>query len=188
MDLYSYVGDDPINKTDPTGLSCIMADKGQYSCKVDDPGKLNKSEINAVNKAYTKAVNQLLRHPDRNSTISINGKSFVVNAGNVAKSLIGAKITGGGTSSEARASTAGGELTGIKTEGDRQETTVYKNAISRSAMDNNTDDRALSETLIHEAFHNQQGEGVFKEFWNQDREKFQKDHHDPYNRAAYDLF
>jgi uncharacterized protein RhaS with RHS repeats len=39
MDLYTYVGNDPINNTDPTGLSCEQNDKGVVtSCKIDKGG------------------------------------------------------------------------------------------------------------------------------------------------------
>ncbi|MDZ7923649.1 MAG: RHS repeat-associated core domain-containing protein [Marinagarivorans sp.] len=187
MDLYSYVGNDPINKTDPTGTTCTTNDKGKADCKVDDPGKLSSKEVKIVNAAYTKGVNRLLANPDRTSKITVNGKSMTVTAGAQAKALMGATVRGG-TGNHARASTANGTLNPTKTQSGGSEITINRVGISQPAMASGNADDNLSRTFIHESLHMAPEESVMQDQWNADPKQFNKDHHDPYNSAARDLF
>ncbi len=193
MDLYSYVGDDPVNHTDPTGTTCSQNDKGVADCKVDDPGKLSKNEIKAVNKAYTSAVNRLLAHPGRTSTVNVNGKSFSVTSGKLAGSLMKTFVRGdqgkGGTGGEARASTANGTLNPSKTASGGPEITINKVGISQSAMDNNVVDDNLGRTFVHESIHTDPAENELQDMHDSMTNKeFNNAHHDGYNSSAWDLY
>lgn len=186
MNMYSYVGEDPINRIDPTGKTCTMTD-GKADCKVDDPGKLNKKEVNAINKAYTNAVNRLLKNPNKQSTITVNGKSFNVTAGTQAKALMGAVVKGG-TNTDARASTKNGTLNPSKTDSGGPEITVNRVGISKPAMESRNLDIALGKTIIHESFHLAPGEKEMQEQWNASPDQYNDDHRDSYNRAASELW
>ena len=185
--MYSYVGEDPVNRIDPTGKTCTMND-GKADCKVDDPGKMSKKEIAHVEKAYTKAVNNLLKNPNKTHDITVKGKTFTVTSGNLANSLMKVKVIGGGVNSGARASTRGGTLDKSPTESGGPEITINKNAISQQAMSNGYEDRKLGQTFIHESIHTDPGESIFEKEWNENSTQFNNDHRDAYNRAAYDLY
>jgi len=99
--VYTYVGDDPLDKTDPTGETCT-SNNGTYSCQVDsirdaknnvtqraDFSKDQVKQVAAFEKSYTTAVNDLASHPDRTATVSVSGggKDQTVTAGSIAQSL-----------------------------------------------------------------------------------------------------
>lgn len=66
--LYAYVGDDPVNANDPTGLSCDPG-TGQ-NCKADSVDKgVTKAQVNRVVGAVQKAVNTLLKDPSKSATL-----------------------------------------------------------------------------------------------------------------------
>ena len=103
LDLYTYVGNDPLDKTDPSGKTCTQAN-GSYDCKVDTyvnwrgkeipRSEMSKGQIGRVanfEKAYTAAVNKLMANPTKETTVSIaeTGKSATVSAGAVGNALIG---------------------------------------------------------------------------------------------------
>jgi hypothetical protein len=74
------VGNDPVNKVDPTGLKCVSNDdqKG-VTCKIDNPGELKGKDLEQANEAYTRSVNRLLIDPSREIDISAtdeNGNTF----------------------------------------------------------------------------------------------------------------
>ena len=177
LNLYPYVKNDPLNARDPTGRTCTQnSDKKGMTCKVDDKGPLTDKEAARVNKAYTAAtVNRLLYHPNKTVTITVNGKSFDVKAGDLAKSL--AKTTMyGGVDSSARAGTVGGPLAPVSASGGI-ETTIYRNALEtdRSGTTNNID-VDLRKTIIHEGFHGMPDEKVFKEQVEANPVQFNSDH------------
>jgi hypothetical protein len=101
LDLYAYVGDDPVNRTDPTGMTCSGAGQ-QTVCQVDlvVDRKGNERLATAADqkvyarfdKSYTAAVRGLLAHPGRATTITFkdaNGRtiSFKMTSGDLAKGL-----------------------------------------------------------------------------------------------------
>lgn len=116
LNLYAYVGNDPLDKTDPNGTSCQKAQGGDgYTCKVDHPNTPTgltpkqqtqyKDQITAYETRYTVAVNKLAAHPNKPTKVAIAGeKAFTVKASDVLSRLIRAEVTatpgtpGGGAS------------------------------------------------------------------------------------------
>jgi RHS repeat-associated protein len=187
FNLYAYVGDDPLDRTDPSGTTCTTNEDGKtVSCRVDDPGKLSKAELKQANAAYTNAVNRLLAHPDRLRTIGVNGKSLTVQAGKLAGKLMTTFVRGG--TGTARATTANGTLNPSKTESGKAELTINRVAISKTAMENNVADDSLSRTFIHESIHQAPEENEMQGLWDSNPDKYQQDHQVPYQNAAWDLF
>ena len=109
MDLYSYVGDDPVNRTDPTGTTCKMVSTEHAECTVDhifkgekeiDRKKLTKEEedaIKAYEASYTAAVNKLLASGNLTATGRMpdgrgHMRSATVSAREVAKALINRNV------------------------------------------------------------------------------------------------
>jgi hypothetical protein len=107
--LYAYVGNDPIDGRDPSGMTCTSSaqnEKTVYSCRIDSVADVDKSgrvtnihaptaaenkKFASFNAQYTAAVNRLMSHPTRAATVpALSGKlgSFTTTAGQAAESLI----------------------------------------------------------------------------------------------------
>ena len=113
LNLYAYVGGDPVNKTDPTGQSCQQVTGGTgsrqqatYDCKVDQAefdGKMvdrkdmtaaQKDTLKEVDATYTSTVNKLMAKPSAKATVQApGGQTTDVNAGKLGKYLIGSTVT-----------------------------------------------------------------------------------------------
>jgi uncharacterized protein RhaS with RHS repeats len=101
LNLYTYVDNDPLNKTDPTGETCTQGDNKAYTCQVDsmtdakgnvtqraDFSEKQVKQVAAFEKSYTKAVNELANHPDRMVALNVPGdKSQNIPAAGVAQKL-----------------------------------------------------------------------------------------------------
>jgi uncharacterized protein RhaS with RHS repeats len=46
VDIYLYAGDDPVNKSDPAGLTCTKSDDGSQQCHVDSIINTDKTRTN----------------------------------------------------------------------------------------------------------------------------------------------
>jgi hypothetical protein len=108
--LYVYVGNDPVNHTDPTGTTCTQVGEQrggapQYSCRIDavlardrngneatrPPTAAENRRFASFNRRYTAAVNQLARNPEKSERVSSlqgNRGSFRITAGEAAASLV----------------------------------------------------------------------------------------------------
>ncbi len=189
LNLYAYVGNDPLDRTDPTGQTCTENnDHRGMTCKVDDPGTLSAKEVHKINKAYTAAVNRLLSHPKQTVQVTVNGKSFEVKAGDLAKGLAATTVIGG-TNPDARASTLGGALTPGTTKSGGVETTIYRNALERDRQGGTQHIQTdLRMTFIHEGIHGHPGEIVFRQMFDSDPQRFNLDHQQEYNRDSEILY
>lgn len=151
VNLYAYVGGDPVNGVDPTGESCEQVDGGSYACKLDDPGDLSKEQIAATEASYTKVVNELMAVPDTKIEVSVEiadglDVSMKTTAGDIGEGLISAQMIYGGESDTMYASHLGGSIT------------LYDGGISRG-------EQALMSTLAHEGAHTTpQSEALRAEF------------------------
>ncbi len=80
LNLYAYVGGDPLNKSDPTGRTCKLVGSGQdsrLSCRLDDRGDLTPGQEQTANRAYTAAANKLMnntRKSDRTTFVAGQGR------------------------------------------------------------------------------------------------------------------
>jgi RHS repeat-associated protein len=189
FNLYAYVANDPINAVDPTETTCVaLGGDKRYDCKVDvNSAKFTESEIALVNRAYTAAVNKLTAHPSRSVSVSLQGRTLKTTAGQVASSLISAKVvTGNGT---ARASTVGGGLTPGRGEGGYAVTTINRNALYSDRSGGTSNIRSdLGRTFIHEGIHQRPVDSVMAPLFRADPGKFNADHRVPYNNASSALY
>ena len=114
FNLYAYVGNDPLNRKDPSGQTCTSAIAPStgtrlgtaYNCKVDsivdakgnvtqraDFSKKQTAQVAGFDKRYTAAVNKLMSNPDRQATVEVPGqKAFTVSAAEVGMNLIKAEV------------------------------------------------------------------------------------------------
>jgi hypothetical protein len=117
VNLYAYVGNDPMNGRDPTGTTCTSVQQGEktaYSCHIDSiaivkdgkvtgtrpPTQAEEKKFAAFNARYTAAVNRLMSNPNKQVTVApIIGQvgSFQTTAGRAAESLISREFSYAGS-------------------------------------------------------------------------------------------
>lgn len=192
FNLYAYVGNDPVNKVDPTGTSCTTTGKEgsvTVACKFDDRASFRKagfssSQIRAAERQYTRAVQKLLSNPDASHKIKVGDSTFKVTAGEIGRGLAESYVTfDKGTG---RASMAGG-LSPLKPSDRPNGGLPFRLRIggdffkehSNRYGDLNTEQRR---TFIHEGIHTAPGESVMADQFKSGT--FNGGHQTPYRDAA----
>ena len=99
--LYTYVGNDPINNVDPTGMTCEKPGES-YKCKVDNVNRekltrTQRQQLARFERQYTRIVNRLMRLPNRRIAVGASGRTrdgkplgnFKITRREAAQNLIG---------------------------------------------------------------------------------------------------
>ena len=195
VNLYAYVGNDPVNGRDPSGKSCenLSTDKDiKVKCKFDDmksflKNGITRHQVHEAEKNYARRVANLLANPDKKQTVSVEGKSFNTTAGQVASGLMKSYVTY--STSINSASLAGGPRTSGSSVG---EIFARRNSAGLPFVlrigdgffvDQAGNDKSLGveqqETLAHEGIHSDPAESVMKGIKN-----FNVKHQDEYDAAG----
>jgi RHS repeat-associated protein len=183
--LYAYVGNDPVNRIDPTGMTCEEVGtqrNGQprYSCKVDDAGPLNIDEQKQATRAYTDSVNTLMGDPTHQETITVAGISITVTARDIAEGLIRSDVHGGDDPG-AGGRTVGGELhpEGATSDG-RPVITINRVGLQQQEVgDGKFAERERARVFVHEGTHTVLQERAFVGIRD-----FNDVHQGPYRRST----
>ena len=85
FNLYAYVGNDPVNRTDPTGTTCVEVGKGGLKCLVDnvDRSRLTPTQLVRLNRfesRYTEAANRMRSLPNQDRRVSVGPSGFGLGA------------------------------------------------------------------------------------------------------------
>jgi uncharacterized protein RhaS with RHS repeats len=76
FNIYAYVGNDPVNRTDPTGTTCVEIGKGGLKCLVDnvDRSRLTPTQLVRLNRfesRYTDAANRMRSLPNQDRRVPV---------------------------------------------------------------------------------------------------------------------
>ena len=186
MDLYTYVGDDPVNKTDPTGTTCTMND-GKADCKLDDPGKLNKGQVQAFNKSYTSAVNKLLQ--GGKVSVTMKGKDAEGKATSVTKTAdaraVASGLMGRVMNYDPSKVQAGA---GATTTGDTTSLNMDGLTKGPAGLGNMPIADKVSVGIIHEGLHGGSLDNSLQRETHLNNDQFNKQHGQPYTEGAKEIF
>jgi len=81
INMYAYVGNDPMNGVDPEGTTCTHRLRVGYVCQVDrvDRSNLNatqRSQLRAFEREYTRVVNRLVNLPNIRVRVGPSGRGY----------------------------------------------------------------------------------------------------------------
>ena len=199
LNLYAYVGGDPVNKTDPTGQSCQQVAGGtgsniraRFDCTFDQAkfdGKTvarkdmtaeQKKSLEGAEKAYEATVNNLANKPGRTAVTSEDGKTRTHNAQQVAGRLARATVV-------YDPKHGGGNAWRMTSDWAKQTITLGANALS-APPDTSNMPRGISDAMRWQTAWAHEGMHLVSTYdmswyglgWN---ERHQKD----YNYAAWEL-
>jgi hypothetical protein len=189
--LYAYVGNDPTNETDPTGLLCETTSGGTQNCHVDqivnkDGSTTRRADFNSQQKAavkkldatYTKAVNKLVQNGDKNAVVKgPDGKETTVNAGKIANALesqvFSVNLGDKGTTIPMSSNEG---LTNVAVSGLKPPSGAY-------GINNVGPQRLFEIEIVHEGIH--AGAPWTDNMWaGEPTAKYNIDHQTPFNQAA----
>jgi RHS repeat-associated protein len=190
VNLYAYVSDDPVNGSDPTGLSCQTDKTGRATdCKVDHVNvpkgqraltPKQAAQIKRYERNYTRTQQRLF---DNNRTVRVGetggrkGTSFVVTGKEVAASLAARTVsyTPGQTKRNAGMDTGGNPVT------QHIFSNVYEPEMAQS-------DRQQQNDIAHDGIHSTLSEKLGNSLAPVlGSEPYNSEHQEPYNRAATEL-
>jgi uncharacterized protein RhaS with RHS repeats len=190
LNMYSDVGNDPVNKNDPSGTTCKVTGSRvrQAHCWVDTitfQGKKSEEEkdrlrnrtnpkIGSINRAYSNTVTHLLSDPNRKFPLVVSGKTMIVTSGAVADALAKARVNiyTENTKGKAFANAVGGPGSSVYVP--VKTINLFPAGISGSALGE------IGATLVHEAIHLIPDGYVLRP----NSPGFNDQHQDPFNDAA----
>ena len=187
IDFYAYVGNDPMNRVDPLGLSCKRSgDSKEYTCQIDvvldkqgnavsreSLSKADQTKLSNFEKNYTDTVNTLQAHGGQTAEIKM-GSNPSVTASDVASLLAARKL---------EASPGNHVYDGASERGMDSFPTltrIYAGELTYATPGN----RHQQRDIAHEGLHNGWNDVVTGA--NKVKE-WDRAHQGPYNRAASDL-
>jgi RHS repeat-associated protein len=195
VNLYAYVGNDPIDHIDPTGATCTSSmheNEVIYVCRIDkvaivvndkvvgtrDPTEKEQKRFDGFNRRYTAAVNALAHNPNRIAIVPnfLGGRGgFTVTGGSAAQALATREFLFAGRPAQSGMALG---TTGGPAEGRDPRTYVFSDGL-----------RVSSAGIVHDGLH-----GTSEEFSGGlqaappnrplGTEPGQTLHQEPYNRAA----
>jgi RHS repeat-associated protein len=201
LNLYAYVLNDPLNRSDPTGTTCEVDSNGMATkCRFDrvegNVTKAQADQIAAAERTYTRVVQDLQGNPDKKISVTLpkpgaDGKpsnetrTVSTTAGALARTLIKREMVASPNGTPKSAPTAAAETAGNRT-------TFFASGLAGSGnlsnIKNASSELVRSVEMGHEGLH---GQGTridnsmagFNTSWLRAHPEF---HQDAYNKAVYD--
>jgi RHS repeat-associated protein len=195
MNLYAYVGNDPVNGKDPDGTSC-RKNGDEYICKIDrvvtivngkevirNATAADRKQYAAVEKSLTRAVTAAAANGGKIQNVSFvsNGRtySFSISNGRIAETLAARTIVINPFSNVGAMNTPNNRLTNVNRSGiDPGAMTPWGNA-----------DRTRAKEFIHDGIHGSREEnrGLGDSLYSLGRAPMSADHQNSYNAVADDI-
>jgi RHS repeat-associated protein len=201
MNMYAYVGNDPINSSDFSGLQCDVTEgSAGYSCSVDrNNGNFSEEDIGILEASLTSTVNRLAGLGDKSVQITVGGKTITVRASDIVDTLTTTEIVtnaaalspGGGW-----ATGGGGPASPLSTgRFGKSQITVYSdfkvhasNVFTRYRGSRFGRAAGLAHMWVHEGIHTHKKlERPFAEDYRRNPGRWNRQHQGPYSRGVNEL-